>query len=75
METPKLVRLNKIFTKEQQETVMLFIEDKAWKRRHFESENLLEYIYKIGLCLDRAYYLIGVCLGFEYIENLLNTEK
>jgi len=75
MGTSKLVTLNKILTKEQQETVMLFIEDKAWKRRHFESEDLLEYIYKTGLNLDRAYYLIGACLGFEYIESLLNTGK
>ena len=69
---PKLVKLNRILTKRQQQKAMEFIADKANKRGPFESEDLFEYILKIGIERDYAFYLIQSCFGFEYIEKLLN---
>ena len=67
-----LEKLNKKLSFEEQEKAMNYIADNANKRPHFKSEDILEYIHKIGIIRDYAFYLIECCLGFEYIENLLN---
>lgn len=67
-----LEKINKKLSFEEQEKAMNYIADKANKRAHFKSEDVLEYIHKIGIERESAFYLIKRCLGFEYIENLLN---
>ena len=67
-----LEKINKKLSFEEQEVAMDYISYKAKKRPHFRGEDILEYIHKIGIERDSALYLIKCCLGFEYIENLLN---
>ena len=67
-----LEKINKKLSFEEQEVAMNYIANKSHKRPHFRGEDILEYIHKIGIERESALYLIKCCLGFEYIDKLLN---